>query len=455
MHRSQSLVKATNTKEPVRKAGETDKDWLQREGAWKRKQKREEAKSDYLQQNARFMIKEVDNLDLPSSSKGKTQKLKIEVKSHRAILPGAKDSLRMPLTKEGELDPNPSLGSIFHPSLATWNQVALKSTPQDYFLAAFSALGHFWTLSSMSNSVGLGNVAPTVAGVLALTDKWRMDAVIHVEGDYYAAAWVIAACLDLPPGTYPVLSFPGRKDQVSMFRQEHADYKNADLYRLLRSISEVVSPVHAPVILRQMKSIPVKIWKEDKTEKSLSVLQVLLSNLQRGLAWCVGLGPGATARPEGWYSKEKDTIRLIAQHLGDPMELAIATKMSQIFRKLLPEFQSNHDKARNFAIAIHLQSANNPGSLLKAINAILKKGKYKTCFNKKELEGILLRANTDFVAIKNLLILACAVDFYTPPEPESQPAPAPAAQTASSTEKGETPPAASASPPEEDLSSLR
>lgn len=395
--------------------------------------RRSDSIKDLKKHEAQFgpMITKVDCLEIPGASEeAPGRRFEIHVRPHsRAIGP-----MNMKLTGKGKFSKRMKFGTVIHPGLATWNNVPIQGTPEEYFLAAYSALGYFWTISDVGK-VGLGNTAETLDEVLSRVRMWTLQgtSILSVAGDAYTTAWAIAAALRLPEGSYPL--FYGEK-VVGVFDTTLGDYPISRIYELFDHMAEPVTPAQMTPVLKQLKGVPVRQLGDLK----VSALDLLLRNLKSGRRWCVGMGAGVTLQRKkntGWFAHERDALSTIATYMGDPMEQAVANRMSKLYQCLVKSFdhykggsKNHYDKAREFAVAIHLNRANTYGGLLGAITAIQNRVGSPppwAKFSAEEFAWILDNAKKDLPVIKHLLILACGgVDFRTPEQrAESAQTPAP------------------------------
>lgn len=395
----------------------------------KEREKREAKAAFYLDWKAQFgrePVQAVDHLPKSSSTEEKPTSLEIKISPHAR----SKNTIAIEEGKRGFK--SDTFSSTHHPAYSQWNLHAVKGEADELFIVAFSCLSYVHTLAS-GGLLALGIDLPTFAEADEKHRLWGADQdprnVLWVDGGTRTATWLIAAVLDLPARTYSVLS----PDGPFLF---FPDAPGRDISQVYRALSGALSPRDKAGEIKGTQGVPtqtrIKRKKETEEEEKLAyAIDAIVHNLEHGFAWYRDLAGVATVlrlnNMTGLYPAEREALRRITERpyssLESPMEQQIATRMKSLFESLvkayhahfsLPQTQDGweraRDKARDFAIRVHLNRAFNRETIFSSLSRIhAESGNFVPFFNADEFAWLLKRTEENPGEVRSLLIFACEV----------------------------------------------
>lgn len=393
----------------------------------------------------------VKNLPKANSTEEEPASLELPVNPHARSrsLPSSSQWTPPMLTAGKKGLESTGYGNVIHPALAKWNAIEIKAYPKDFFVASFSCLSYIYTKAV--DVVGLGMDFPTFSEADAKHQIWASGSkgtcVLWVEGNSRTAAWTIASLLNLPPRTYSVLSPEGH----FLFSPETPKMDVGKVYAL---VSSGLIPKSKLGEIKSLGSIPVRVKPDGGILEEF--LDVLLRNLEHGFAWYRDLGGVATIERTAKKSKEttvglrrweRTALQKITERPQSPleseMEQRIAKRMKSLFESLVhanrKHFSLAHpspankwtdparEKARDFAIRVHLNRAFNRSSILSALSRIrsevtlLSPDTSAFFFDDEEFAWLLQRSDENPGEVRSLLIFACEVRSTKKATPTGQP----------------------------------
>jgi len=337
--------------------------------------------------------------------------------------------------RKGRIPVDRYTGSTYsHPILGQWNKEALKLTLQEYFLTSFSCLAYVWTMSDC-DAVGIGLDLPTFSQAEEAFRHWNGDQgkVHRIAGAREAVCWTMAAVMNLPRQPYPYLyKTDGGKVAAGSFLPHAAKVENNQIYQMLRDLLEF-SAGAGNDMLRSMKSTPIRTLSPTRND---TLHDVIFNNLRVGLPWFMGVADGMTNdryrySPKmksfvGFNERDRARIQQVGHHLFPDneeglMQRIIAAKMKTLYYQLAQHYRKKFgtkqrmwERAKQFAVAVHLNRAHNKAGILAAINAISNEAGGSLRLTGEEFDWLIAALDRNPTEIQQLLILSCDVDFRSP-----------------------------------------
>jgi hypothetical protein len=219
----------------------------------------------------------------------------------------------------------------------------------------------------------------------------------------------------LPERTYILLTPKG----TTQFRNTHIGRSASEIYGIL---GNQLQPATKNGEIKKLAAIPVST----RGEKFTYVSDVLLRNLESRAPWYRGLGGVATIERDnrvGLSEKEWESLKLLINKLGEPMENAIRQRMNSLYGSLILHYLNERypgnnspeawgkarDRAYKFAISIRLNRATNRPAIRKAILQIQEESGNYVALTPEEWEWIDMLAQRNPVDAQTLLLMGCAM----------------------------------------------
>lgn len=318
-----------------------------------------------------------------------------------------------------------TFGVVYHPLLAKWNDCDIACTEQENFIASFACLAYAFTRAT-EGPVGLALDLPT----FSLAERFHrkhagqdaLGVLPWVDGSERLAAWALASRLELPDGTYMVVSAMGVQWFSTKLPAQDAST------RLRQALLAAEVPQDTIGTIRRLRMVPTRNLKTDKEPLLVSALDQILTNLQGGQSWLVGLEGTATVKRRtkassdphvGLFKSEAEIFAEVVHTLEDAMETQIRNEMRKVFVALGYKYESNFgkaskpwDRARKFVINTQLNRVTNAQSLMEALNQIVQEAGVGHSFTPDTFAAIWAMAEKQPLKAKALLSIACTV--FTP-----------------------------------------
>jgi hypothetical protein len=334
--------------------------------------------------------------ETPFSTEQAPEFVKATYTKHKA----SEEPLSLDLAKKGaQFAPSQPLGVVFNPAVSQWNKRAVKLDPQSAFALAYSPYAYAATrVGEDSELFALSLDLPSFDEADDAHRMW-IEAPLYAASSNEIAAASIQTLLDLPPGTYHVIS---------------ESLAGAPIY-LDGKLKKILSAGLSRNKLASLQSIHVGGVKDAYSE--------ILRNLSLGRAWYVNVNPTYTHndKPLGKARREavQHTLNRMIDTMNDPMEKRVIAAFSKIkiayagrlrdhFKMAVPD---SYDRARKEILDVRLNRVSSRSALLKALTEITNfagRG-----FDADELDWILNRTQTHLIEVKALLGLAITTYFNT------------------------------------------